>query len=572
MSDESREEYKLFKDKKEEMQSIYDRMERDEALYFMKPFKMMQLDGKKEMEDVANTTLNDALIYVQKAISILGAASMQIVIEGKGLSDTKTNTIEQFIKDIFYIIDEQLPKRKIPGLDAFLNEQLGVRGRITARICLRIDKERGLIPDVLPIDTRCYTDDIDGNDLVWAAPWFRQSKAQIEREYTKKGDRLSEVKVESYAEVVDFWDPEKNVVFIDKQIIREQPNPYGYVPFISIICPTGSSLGTEAAIEHQGESFLWANRDLWDKKNEAVTILRTLTIDSLFQALQFEHSKGELAPKPEVSPYKPKAIVPVEKGGGFRAMPISDIKNATRLFYSVLEASLQRGSLSAIDYGTLTFPLSNIAITQLTGSRNDIFLPRVNTKAWFYQAGSRMIIKQCVQLDQKLELGQEGSKNSYTKPDLEGDYSIQYTFRSISKEQQMADLQFAVAARGILPDEYVIREIIKAENPTGLLTQLRAERAEKIDEVLFLFNSGKSLLEEKDGQKPTIADKIGARILRDRIGTILRQRRAMGQLSPIEGQVKEEGTQKKEAVEQLLKGGGGRGTVSKEEPEEVANA
>ena len=569
MSDESRKEYKLFKDKRDEMKSVFDRMDTDEALYFLKPFKMMQLDGRQEMEDVANITLNDALIYVQKAISILGGASMQTIIEGKGLSDTKTTKIEQFLNDILYMADENLRKRRMPELDAFINEQLGVRGRSTARVCVRLKPEGDLLADVLPVDSRYYVDDIDDNGIVWAAPWFRQSKARIEREYNKPGDR--EVRVGKSAEVVDTWTPEMNVVFVDKNIIREQVNPYGYVPFVSVICPSGSSLGTEDAVEHQGESLLWANRDLWDKKNEAATILRTLNIDSLFRALQYESSHGENVPKPKKSPYKQKTIHGVEKGGGYKFMPIADIQNATRLYYSVLEASLQRGSLSAIDYGTLMFPLSNIAITQLTGSRNDIFLPRIQAKAQFYQSLDRMVIKQCIDLDQKLEFGQQGSKNSYTKADLEGDYSIKYTFRSISKEQQMADLQFAVAARGVLPDDYIIREIIKAENPTGLLTQLRAERAERIDEVLFLFNSGKSLLEEKNGQKPSLADQIGARILRDRIGTILKQRRAMGQLSPIEGQGKEEvgETQKKEAIEQLFKGRGGRATTPKEE---IANA
>ena len=569
MSDESRKEYKLFKDKRDEMKSVFDRMDTDEALYFLKPFKMMHLDGRQEMEDVANITLNDALIYVQKAISILGGASMQTIIEGKGLSDTKTTKIEQFLNDILYMADENLRKRRMPELDAFINEQLGVRGRSTARVCMRLKPEGDLLADVLPVDSRYYVDDIDDNGIVWAAPWFRQSKARIEREYNKPGDR--EVRVGKSAEVVDTWTPEMNVVFVDKNIIREQVNPYGYVPFVSVICPSGSSLGTEDAVEHQGESLLWANRDLWDKKNEAVTILRTLNIDSLFRALQYESSHGENVPKPKKSPYKQKTIHGVEKGGGYKFMPIADIQNATRLYYSVLEASLQRGSLSAIDYGTLMFPLSNIAITQLTGSRNDIFLPRIQAKAQFYQSLDRMVIKQCIDLDQKLEFGQQGSKNSYTKADLEGDYSIKYTFRSISKEQQMADLQFAVAARGVLPDDYIVREIIKAENPTGLLTQLRAERAERIDEVLFLFNSGKSLLEEKNGQKPSLADQIGARILRDRIGTILKQRRAMGQLSPIEGQGKEEvgETQKKEAIEQLFKGRGGRATTPKEE---IANA
>jgi len=576
MADTEKDIYKLVTDKRVEMGSVFDRMDVDEALYFMQPYKMVQLDGNKAMEDVANTTMNDALLYVQKGVAILGGATRQTIVKGKGLSDTKTSTIEQFLADIFYMIDENLPKRKIPGLDAFLNEQLGVRGRIAGRVCVRIDPDRGLIPDVLPLDTRCYTDDTDGNDMVWAAPWFRQSQAQLKREFNKPGDK--EVKVGSgKAEVVDFWDLEKNVAFVDGKIAREQPNSYGYVPFVCVVCPVGSTLGTENAVKHHGESLLWANRDLWNIKNEAATILRTLNVNSLFRALQYESTQGESPTKPEKSPYKPKTIHGVEKGGGYKPIPVEDIKNATRLFYSVLETSLQRGSLSAIDYGTLTFPLSNIAITQLTGSRNDIFLPRVQTKAQFYQALSRMLIKQCIQLDTKLELGREGSKNTYTKADLEGDYTIEYTFSTKSKEQEIADLQQAAAARGILPDEYILREIMKVDDPTGLLTQLRAERAERIDEVLFLFNSGKSLLEEKSGQKPSLADKIGARILRDRIRTILSQRRAIGQLSPIEGQVKEEAGGKKaeEAAALLTAGGGGaRGTPKGEttEGEEVVNA
>jgi hypothetical protein len=372
---------------------------------------------------------------------------------------------------------------------------------------------------------------------------------------------------------VDFWDTEKNVVFIDKNIIREQPNPYKYVPFVCVVCPTGSSLGTKDAIEHQGESLLWANRDLWDKKNEAATILRTITIDSLFGALQYESTHGENMPKPGASPYKPKTIHGVEKGAGYKPIPLADIKNATRLFYSVLEASLQRGSLAAVDYGTLNFPLSSLAITRLTGSRDDIFLPRIEAKARFHQALSRMIIKQCVQLDQKLELGQEGSKNTYTKADLEGDYSIKYTFFTKSKEQDIADLQIANAAQGFLSPDTIRREILKLQDPDGEDAKWKAAQAEKIDEVLFLFNRADSLLEEKSGQKPSITDQFGAKILMERIKTILRQRSAMGQLSPIEGKAQEETKPKSEELLPLLTGkGGGRAKTEGGASEEVANA
>ena len=65
-------EYKTFDAKRETLKPIHDRMDVDEALYYLKPYKMMMLDNpSKEMPDVANVTLNDCLLYAVKAISIL---------------------------------------------------------------------------------------------------------------------------------------------------------------------------------------------------------------------------------------------------------------------------------------------------------------------------------------------------------------------------------------------------------------------------------------------------------------------------------------------------------------------
>jgi hypothetical protein len=352
---------------------------------------------------------------------------------------------------------------------------------------------------------------------------------QIEREYTQKGDRT--VNLVDYNEVVDFWNSEKNTVFIEKQIAREQSNPYKYPPLIYVLCPAGSMLNTEGAVTHQGESILWADRELWTEKNRTATILQTLNVNTLFGALQYASNQGTNAPKPSTSPYKQKTVHPVEKGGGYQPMPINDIKAATHLFYSVLETSLQRGSLAAIDYGTLTFPLSNLAITQLTGSRNDTLLPRVQAKAMFYQALARMIIDQCIQLDQTLEIGKQGSKNTYTKADLEGDYTISFQFSTKSKEQDIANLQTAVASQGFLSNDTIRREVLKVEDPDGEDRKKKSEEVEKVDEVLFLFRRADSLL---DADKPSPKDQIEAYILAQRIVTILTQRNSMGTLSPIE--------------------------------------
>jgi len=558
MADETTNEYKVFDNKRGTLKPIHDRMDVDEALYFLKPYKMMMLDDpNKEMPDVANVTLNDCLLYAVKAISILSGATMQAIVEGHKLTDKQTTLIEQFLSDVYYMIDEWLEKKGIWGLGPFADEQIMIRGHVAARPCLRISKDGVLIPDVTPLDTRFFAPELGENGIVWGAPWFTQTKEELEREYSKPGDTLPTVEG-SENEVVDLWNSEKNLVFVQKEIARQQPNTYKYPPFVYSVVHAGSMFYSKDAVEHRGESILWADRELWSEKNGIATILKTISVNALFAALQLETSKPGQAKKPKTSPYKQRTVHPVEIGGGFAAMPVNDIKRATTLYYSIVETDAQRGSLAAIDYGTLNFPLSSLAMARLTGSRNDIFLPRVNTKAVFYQALSRMLINQCIQLDQPIIVGPEGSENEYKPDDLKGDYTIKYRFFTESAEQRIANFAIAKDASNFYSRDTIRREFLNDKDPDGEEIKFLSQQAEGVDEVLFLFRRGRKLVEPvKKGDKLSRQAKIEARILAQRIRTILRQRKAMGRLSGLEADgfpnVQAEGKPKPS----LEEGGGG---------------
>lgn len=565
MADETRDEYKLFNDKRTEMQTIFDRMDTDEGLYFLKSYEMMKLppNQAKAMEGVANVTLPASQLFANKAIALLGGLDMQRMVKGRDMTDKQTTKIEEFQDDIFYVLDERLIKRGMVGLDGFTNEQNCVRGRISARSCIRVDKEGNLIPDVLPLDARCFVREGDENGMSWGAPWFRQSKAQIEKEYTKPGDR--KVNLEAYNEVVDFWNPEKNVVFVNKQIIREQSNPYKYPPFVESIVPFGSMFNTEGAIQHQGESIFWASRNLWDEKNRIATILTTMTIEALRGGMQLESKEGIGAAKPKESPFGAEKVNPVDMGGGYRSMPINDIKNATRLLYAIVDGDLQKAGFTALDYGSLTFPLAAITVTRLTVARNDIMLPHVQAKAIFNQALSRMIINQCIMWNQTLKLGQPGNQNTYSASDLKGNYTISYRFLNIAKEQTVADLSIANAAQGYLSPDTIRRDVLKLKDPDGEKVKWESAQAERVDEVLFLYRRASSLLE---GKKVTLKNQVEAYILAQRIVTILNQRKAMGTLSPIEK--KEEPTPEPQSKNLLPLFAGKGGQPSTEEEAENA--
>jgi len=561
MADESRKEYKLVQDKLKEMKPLFDRMDGDEKLYLLEPFKMKKLDSSQDEKDVANTTLNDPLLYAKKAIAITGSYQRQTVIEGKDLPDKQPPKIEQFLDDVFYMVNEWLVNREGVNLDAFIDEQACIRGGIPSRSCIRLNKEGGIIPDILPVDRRWFPYETDENGITWGAGIFRRSKTRIEKEY---GEEVAKRISSGFGEVIDFWNGESEVVFIEKRIVKDQPNTYKYPPFVQSICPIGSMLNTEDAYKHRGESIFWPNRDLWQEKNETTTILKTLSRKALKGGLEIQRSPNspDRGKKADASPFEEDVVIETEIGGGFKQLPVSDIKSATRLLYSIVETCLQRGELTPLDYGTLTFPLSSVAILNLLAARNDIFAPILSMIASYYQALSRMIINQCVSLGKTIKLGRLGNYNTYSPSDFKGEYSINYHFFLLSKEQTAADLSLATTARGFLPDNYILREIIKAQDPDGLEIQLKAQQAEQTDEVLFLFNRAISLV---DKDKPSIEEQLQAEILTERAETIFRQRRAMGALSPIEGKGKMETTP--EGLLPMFTGGGGQGGIKTPRPE-----
>lgn len=563
MDDTGKKEYKLVTEKRAEMGDIFKRMDDDEGIYLLKPYEMYHLPPQqtRKVDDVVNVTLNDPLIFAQKAIAVMCGAQMQSIVEGRKLSGKQTTKLEEFLADIFYMIDEWLPRRRLPSFDGYTNEQICMRGRILGRSCIRIDSERGLIPDVVPLDSRFYVDDTDGNDILWGAPWYQRSRANIERQYSRDTDRPLVFKNKKTAEVIDYWDKDQEIVFVDGRVIRDQENIYKYPPFIFTVCPAGSMFASEDATKHQGESILWADRGLWAEKNRTATLMQTMNVNALHPPLQYESDHGENMPPMEKSPYKSRTTRGIQKGTkGYFPLPFSDINRATTLFYSILESSLQRGSLSAIDYGTLTFPLSAIAITRLTGSRDDIFLPRIQAKAIFYRDLSRMVINQCIALGQKVEIGERGSENTYSKSDLAGDYTVKYRFFTESAEQNLANFSIANAAQDYLDGDTIRRDILKLADPDGVKAKWQAEQAERVDEVLFLFRRGRALYDAED--KPSIESQIEAKIIGKRIKTVLGQREAMGALSQIEGQG---GRQPESRAKNLLplladaaRGGGGR--------------
>lgn len=483
-----------------EFKDRWARQDIDEALYFMKAYEMLRPDNKP-MKDVINVTFNDPTTFAARAIATLGSAQRQTVVTGREMTDKQNAVIENFIDDMTVTVDEQLAKEGTLDLDTFINEQVCIRGGIGSRntIYKELDKkeqETGrTIIKVLTCDERFLVWERGSNGLDWEAHLSSRSPAKITKEYGKEiGDKVKGTKP---VEVVDLWTPDENLVYIDKKEAVKQKNIYGYPPFTNAKSAAGSMLSSAEAKKHDGESIFWMNRGLFPELNRTASIFQTINVGSFAGAMQYASDKGARAKKPQKPPWGIYSVTPVEKGGGYTPVPVNDIRAAARLFYAILYTRVQQGGLSAIDYGNLTFPLSAVAITRLTASRDQIFIPRIQAKAVYYRELFKMLIDQFIKVGGGVKLGEEGYLNEYTAEDLKGSYQIKFRFYTESKEQRIANLSVATAARGMVSDHTIRRTTLEVQDPEAEEEHLALEDAMRNDEAVFLYTRCSKLIAMK---------------------------------------------------------------------------
>ena len=543
-----------IKDMEGIFQQRWARMDEDRALYLLENYIL--LDEKKEkVPDAISVTIPEPRMFAEKVFAIINSAHMQSRVVGKGLSDRETALIENCVDDLFTSVDFRLMQKGSRILKPFVIEQDCIRGTIITQNLLREMPDGTYVPDVIPCDARHTVYEFGSDGLLWVSPKFFRTKAMIESEYPEAKNIPSgkSIPVQTYA------DKEVLETYVAGKKIWEAENTLDYVPYVVVESSTGPMLMDDDYFKYRGESIYAVVRDLYPEINRHASILTTLDMWSFLGPWQYESEMGELAQKPEHPIRRTRITIPVEKGGGYKRIDTGDIRNASRMLQYLLLSALQRATFSNLEYGTLTMPLSAVAISKMMGTRDAIIVMRLHDMALYLRQTAKMLLRQYVEGGLKSKLGEPGLEREYETKDIDKDFAIFYDFTPTSPEQDIANTAVAQQQRALgLSWRSILTNTLKVQDVAGELEMERREMADKMDIGNVLFDqvyAYRDRGDELDDKKEKEKFYLKAELTLQQLETILKQR-AMGQLTGLnmEGQ----GAGGKPMLPLLGGGGGGK--------------
>lgn len=500
---------KAVKEKRDQWGNLFKRMDNDRDLVYLVPYVMKDLRDQK-VPGVINVTHNRPAVFMAKVVSALGLTSEQLIIESED-KNIDTAMIEEFQRLAFRSANAKLAKEGGKQLEPYFDYHACIRGRVAARCLFRM-KDGILIPDIKGWDSRFVFYETGSNGLDWAALEVRKSRGQIESEEWAKEKKF---KLEKKSAIVtDIWHTEGNEVYVDSKKVYEQEHRFGFTPVAVQTVTLGSMLADEGSLEHEGESIFFLIRGLVTELNRLLSILQTINMKLVKGSKQYASKEGPQATPPGYEDTETGTVIATDIGGGIQPVQIADIQRATIYCLSQINTALQEGSLSSVDLGTLAFQLSAVALIEIGEGRDQVYMPRLVAKGLLKKQLAEMLTRQVIQLGlPSIELGTPGHKRSFDVSKLDGEYEVDFKYSPKSPKIDVARYSVAGAAERYLDPESILRDIIQAEDPEGIMRKRYYYMAEKISPAVMRRRVVEALIEEdRDEEAKLLADEAGVEL------------------------------------------------------------
>lgn len=471
----------LVQNKRDQSAQLHARQDGDARLAHLAKYKLRSALDKKDIPGAVSITLNKPAVYLHSVVSWILNAKWQTFVEGNVDSKMKTD-VENFLDDAYAESDERRTSRGEKASMVFLASHLCVRGWIGRRLLWQVDGDNVYLNDV-PIDMRWTEFESDSVGFKWVAPTYWRSASVLQKQYPDAGIPDSKELIE----VTDYWDSEKNEVYVGKKLAGREINEIGYPPFIILPSPSGFVFLDKGYMKDEGESIFFLDRDLYNPQNQLVSVDQTLAMQAVDPNYQREllNRKGD-SPSPGASGGR---TLEVEPGSKYELMPQSDIKMSNRIAHEEIGRAVEQGSLSEVDIATPPKVTSALWITEQTELRNKLLVPLLQTFERFTAQSSRIIIDMYKKGEYNSYVGVKGKATKYKTSQLGDldDYTVSCRLMSKNRKQEIANVIVSNAAVGEMSRISRLENIMMVDEPEVELARIEAEEAEQFDPVVKMI-------------------------------------------------------------------------------------
>jgi hypothetical protein len=294
-------------------------------------------------------------------------------------------------------------------------------------------------------------------------------------------------------------------------------------------------------LEHESEDPLFLDKKLFAEDNRFASIAATKGMETVRPPMMQKVKDMDAAPADAPPGMGETKKAPLE--GGWEPVKRPDINQAFLDAANVVKRALRQGGLNDIDLGNVEpQDLSAIMLSKQSGIRAKFRKPRLEAIEIFYQQFARKMIEQyntCLEKSNGVEIkiGQTGRKKVYGNLGDPSTYFIDAKLMSFDKTMEIANASIASALWGKLPDEWIITNILNAEDTDEIMRKLAVQRAKAADPFIEYFELAIRYAEEAEELTDIDADikKIESMKLTDICVSILGQRNQLQQPQTAQG-------------------------------------
>ncbi|TFH63908.1 MAG: hypothetical protein E4G90_09180 [Gemmatimonadales bacterium] len=385
---------------------LHIRMDEDMDRYHLTPFRgIPDEDGTNILDGYRKFTDNGPATTMNLALHLSSTAKRIIRVHQPRAQEQErevNNLRELFCLGILEAVDDRRAKLLERKLQDSIMSQSLFRGRICQRALLVKDMFSGeTYVDVADWDPRNVYWEVGGDGLNWACEKSYKSRSEIMTEYGidplgGNDEQFSNDQSKEYA-VYDWLDQMFNIVIVEGNVELKSATPHGMprCPVIIDLAETRPLFSAGRGIErdydaHYGESFFRSSREMFDEKNQALSIISVLTGRSIAQPVAVTSRDGTLT-LPE-DPWQTGQRISLSTDEQQSVVPLEQMQMAQEVgpFLGVIANNVEHATFPSNLFGSLTQNLSGYALIQLRRGAEAPLTPHLRS--------AERVIKQILEL------------------------------------------------------------------------------------------------------------------------------------------------------------------------------